>query len=398
MIQPAPDNEYFVCYDCCVAPLLQQLIARQPIKNICSLCCTPNTLCTGTSSDEFLLSIKALIRYNFGEWQYHSKLGDGSLEELFFIDPNPILKINQNQSSLDREQVILSFLDSINDRQMQVEVFTAYGRDIYNYHPHTPISAGESAVLGKAKKMLQEKNYFLVEDEYEKILRPVMPYISAVINSGTRWHRARMGAKQRAADFKEMGGPPTYFFEAHKDKLIGAPPVGVATAGRVNRPGVSFLYLASDQETAAAEIRPHPGELVSVGCFDVIRDIRVVDLRTHDLTKLWRCDEDLEILELIIAMEKIFSTTAPPSNKSAYTVTQFLGELFRRLGFDGVTFRSTVGNGDNLVIFDPSHANWVDKSSHVINVKRVTYEWESVQLFDNSKNYDIEYEEPHRID
>lgn len=388
-----PKSNHFVCYECCVAPLLKDLVVRHGQISDCSLCKASSVRCIGTGRDDFLLAIKALIRYHFGEWQYHSKLGDGTLESLFFVDPNPILKINPSQDDIDREDVILSFLDDVNDRQMQVEVFTAYGRDIYNYYPHTPVSAGQSGILQSASKALAEKNYFLVEDEYEAILRPVMPYISSTINAGARWHRARMGAKQRAADFNEVGTAPRYFYEPHKDKAIGSPPVGVATAGRVNRPGVSYLYLASDTATAAAEIRPHPGELVSVGSFEITKDLRIVDLRSHDLTKLWRNDSELEMLELVIAMERVFATAAPPSKRSAYTLTQFLGEIFRRLGFDGVIFRSTVGDGDNLVAFDPAHAEWISGSSRVIDVKRVRYEWTDVDLFDESKKYDMDFDD-----
>ena len=275
---------------------------------------------------------------------------------------------------------------------MQVELSTAYGRDIYNYLPHTPVYAGDSGILESARRGLVEKNYFLVEDEYEAILRPVMPYISFTVTAGTRWHRARMGAKQRAADSDEIGGPLRYFYEPHKDKAIGSPPVGIATAGRVNRPGVSYLYLASDPATAAAEIRPHPGELVSVGSFEVTKDLRIVDLRSHDLTKLWRNDSELEMLELIIAMERVFASAAPPSNRSAYTLTQFLGEIFRRLGFDGVLFRSTVGDGDNLVAFNPAYAEWIDGSSRAIDVKRVRYEWVDVDLFDDAKDYNFNFD------
>jgi RES domain-containing protein len=386
-----PNINNFVCYDCCVAPLLKELVVRHGIISCCSLCGTSNVKCICTGCDDFLLAIKALIRYHFGEWQYHSKLGDGTLEGLFFIDPNPVLEINPAQSDADREGVILSFLDDVNHRQMQVEVFTAYGRDIYNYSPHTPVSAGESYILEFAKRALAEKNYFLVEDEYEAIIRPVMPYISSSVNAGTRWYRARMGAYQRAANFNQIGAAPRYFYEPHKDKAIGSPPVGVATSGRVNRPGVSFLYLASDPATASAEIRPHPGELVSVGEFKVTKDLRIVDLRSHDLTKLWRNDSELELLELIIAMERVFATAAPPSNRSAYTLTQFLGEIFRRLGFDGVTFRSTVGDGDNLVVFNPACAEWISGSSRVIDVKRVRYEWVDVDLFDESEEYSVDF-------
>lgn len=385
-------NTYFVCYECCTAPLLKQIVSSRANRACCNLCGLPNDQCIDTRSDEFVLAIKALIRYHFGEWQYHSKLGDGSLEDLFFIDPNPILMINLKQTPLDREEVILSFLDEIDERQPQIELFTAYGREIYNYQPKAPISAGESYDVASASKALHEQNHFIVEAEYINVIGPVLSYITLNLNAGTKWYRARQGAKKRAANFHEIGVSPSYFYEPHQNRTMGAPPVGISVAGRVNRPGVSFLYLTSDDKTAAAEIRPHPGELVSLGCFSLTRALRVVDLTSHDLTKLFRSDQELKMLELIVAMEKAFAIAAPPSNRSAYTVTQFLGELFRQLGFDGVLFRSTVGDGNNLVIFDPSSAAWVEGSSKVIDVRKVNYEFVERQLFDSSEIYDFDSE------
>ncbi|MBK3815258.1 RES family NAD+ phosphorylase [Paraburkholderia nemoris] len=259
--------------------------------------------------------------------------------------------------------------------------------------PKTPVSSGESDVLESAGRALRERNHFLVEAEYTPVIRPVVPYVAKTLATGKRWHRARLGASTRAANFHEIGAPPSYFYEPHSDKNLGAPPVGSTSAGRANRPGVSYLYLASNAVTAAAEIRPHPGELVSLGSFELTREQRVVDLRAHDLTKLWQSDHELGMLELIIAMEKAFSTAAPPSNRSAYTVTQFLVEVFRQLEFDGVLFRSTVGDGDNLVLFDPASALWVAESSRVIDVTRVRYDFIDRNLFADSADYDIDYNE-----
>jgi hypothetical protein len=92
-------------------------------------------------------------------------------------------------------------------------------------------------------------------------------------------------------------------------------------------------------------------------------------------------------------MERVFATAAPPSNRSAYTLTQFLGEIFRRLGFDGVLFRSTVGDGDNLVVFNPANAAWINGSSRAIDVKKVNYEWVDVGLFEETKQYDVDYDD-----
>lgn len=389
-------EEHFVCIACSVAPVLKQVVENHGGVATCSLCGTADVVCAATRRAEFVMAIKALIRYNFGEWQYHSKLGDGSLEMLFFIDPNPILKIIPGQTDVDREDVVLSFLDDIIEQQPQIDLITAFGRDIYNYLPKTPVSAGRSSVLGRAREALGKRNRFLVEEEFVKEIEPAVTHVASKLAAGTRWFRARLGAKLRAAKMRDVGAPMDNFYEPHADETLGAPPVGSTSAGRVNRPGVSYLYLASDATTAASEIRPHPGELVSMGCFDLTKDQRVADLRAHDLTKLWRSDEELELLELIIAMEMAFATAAPPSNRGPYSITQFLGELFRQLGFDGVLFRSTVSNGDNLVLFDPSAAVWVDGTSGVSEITRVLYEFEDRQMFDSKGRYDVDYDRMRR--
>ncbi|WP_164112000.1 MULTISPECIES: RES family NAD+ phosphorylase [Sphingobacterium] len=48
---------------------------------------------------------------------------------------------------------------------------------------------------------------------------------------------------------------------------ISSPPSYLARKGRMNREGFSFLYLAEDIETAINEIRPNPGDIISVGGF-----------------------------------------------------------------------------------------------------------------------------------
>jgi hypothetical protein len=110
------------------------------------------------------------------------------------------------------------------------------------------------------------------------------------------------------------------------------------------------------------------------------------------LDELFRTDKKLAILETIIAMEKSLATAAPPSNRQLYSLTQFLAETLRRLGFDGVKFRSTVSTGMNLVLFDPDVATWVPDSSRVVEVQKVIYKHEDRKLFDPNAHYDIDFQ------
>ena len=59
------------------------------------------------------------------------------------------------------------------------------------------------------------------------------------------------------------------------------PRPGRATEGRANPKGIPYLYLASNRETALAEVRPWVGSHVSVGQFKIIRELKVVNCTTE---------------------------------------------------------------------------------------------------------------------
>ena len=79
---------------------------------------------------------------------------------------------------------------------------------------------------------------------------------------------------------------------------------------------------------------------------------------------------------------------APPSNRHIYSLTQFLSEIFRAIGFDGIGFRSTVGTGTNIVLFKSDSAYWVEDSSQVFYVDQVIYRNSPQKLFDPETEYD----------
>ena len=59
---------------------------------------------------------------------------------------------------------------------------------------------------------------------------------------------------------------------------LGAPPPEMASAGRMNPAGISYLYLAFEQDTALSEIRSNQYEKSAIGTFKVARNLRVLNL------------------------------------------------------------------------------------------------------------------------
>jgi RES domain-containing protein len=157
------------------------------------------------------------------------------------------------------------------------------------------------------------------------------------------------------------------------------PLVDRACEGRVNPKGIPCLYMASDEHTAMAEVRPWIGSLVSVAVFRSTRALRIVD-----------CTKDAERLPLYLDGE-------PPAQQRAeavwahiahafkepvtrnddvaeYAATQIIAEMFRAMGLDGVAYRSAFGlDRYNVALFDVKAAELCMCSLHEIKDVELKY-------------------------
>lgn len=373
-----------LCGKCAIAPLLRELVADSRESGECSLCGEESERVLATTAPMFIRAVKALIRYHYSEWDYHRKLGGNGFEGLLKQE-NLLFRFRNDWEDDEYEDFLLSFIERF-DSDYLITLVTAYGRDIYNYPPMSAVALGEHSLLSEIELELQRKNHFLVESAYGSNFHPLREHVAHTIPSGEVFYRARIGAVAKAANYnyKETRA---VFYDPFRGADIGAPPVGMAAAGRLNRPGVSFLYLASDMDTAIAEVRPHPGEFVSVGAFTASHNIAVANFSDHDLGSLFRNDKELRLLELIVAVEKTFAAMAPPSNQAKYSVTQVLAEIFRRMGFGGIRYKSTVGNGVNLAIFAPDAFHWNTDSASAVKVEGVTYQHTPCLLYNSDNDW-----------
>lgn len=154
---------------------------------------------------------------------------------------------------------------------------------------------------------------------------------------------------------------------------ICALPPPKASAGRMNRQGVSVLYLAQDKETAICEIRPDPSDLVSSGGFKAKRRLRIANF-DRDIANFSNSDERLDLFAYIFHLNRLMSTPVIRDEKHRYSVTQILSEVLISSGFDAVTFQSSVADGRNLCAFNPADFEFVDGFSEVTEIREVRYE------------------------
>lgn len=139
------------------------------------------------------------------------------------------------------------------------------------------------------------------------------------------------------------------------------PPSESASPGRANPAGISYLYIASDVQTACAEIRAEPGHHVTIADVRLPESLKILDL----VVQLRRIDPfayadlrtEIEARNLLRAFaldlsRPVLAEDAPID----YIPTQYVAEYFASVGFDGIQYRSSVADGNNVVLFSPKHA------------------------------------------
>lgn len=137
-----------------------------------------------------------------------------------------------------------------------------------------------------------------------------------------------------------------------------------ASEGRINPKGIPCLYLATQRETALAEVRPWLGSLISVARLRTVRDLRVMDCTISAGATRFHLEEPSakEREETVWAhIDSAFAEPVVASDHAAdYVPTQILAELFKVNGYDGIAYRSAVGAGFNLALFDLDAAEIID--------------------------------------
>lgn len=180
------------------------------------------------------------------------------------------------------------------------------------------------------------------------------------------WYRARLLKGDVAFQLDEMGAPPR-----HK-----------AGHGRANPAGIPYLYLGSTRSTAVAELRPHTGERACVARFELpdVDDLKLADLRNpRSLISPFTSGDENMIIELradLPLLERLGEELTRPIQPSGvayeYVPTQYLCEYIKKMGFDGVVYRSSVSSdgGVNIALFRPEAASATEL--RVASVAQVT--------------------------
>lgn len=230
---------------------------------------------------------------------------------------------------------------------------------------------------------------FVWEKEVQAFLDTVLATLKGrdiPIKTGTELFRAQQGI-DRHKYFDENGnilGVDECAFGPERMK----PDADRAREGRVNPTGIPVLYLAAHEQTAISEIRPWICSEVSVARFEVVRDLRGVDLSLghgqHSIGKLKRGNlSGAPLPDAATKQEAVWTDidcacsepVTRSDNATDYVPTQILSELFRDAGYDAIVYRSQFGDdGYNVALFDLDAANAVIGAPFKVTAIEVSYE------------------------
>lgn len=208
--------------------------------------------------------------------------------------------------------------------------------------------------LDSLEQDLYSKNPDDIFEDYFKYLSNLnMP--SCRVNTGKVYFRARKGYLNLPGAIDDLD---TYISYPFYNRELNAPPPIMSAGGRFNREGTSFLYLASTVKTCIAEIHLEVNQICSVGRFKCIRRGKYLHVpSSQDITGLYK-----------ILTQPIYSEI-----KHKYLITQFLSDIFKKMGFRGIIFDSTQSSGTNIVCYYPSDYEFVEYSEKMYTATKIIY-------------------------
>lgn len=229
-------------------------------------------------------------------------------------------------------------------------------------------------------KTIQSERRFIFDGKAGNFLTAVRTASRSrvqTVTAGSVLYRAQVGSK--FAPENDMGIEEEHPFP--KARMIPEPK-HVKKGGRANPPGFAYLYLASTEKTALAEMRPWVAESVTLAAFEIKKDIKIVVCRAGAENweeRLFEKSSSTSKIEQYV-WNDISRAFARPVNRedqeSAYLPTQILAEAFKAEGVHGLAYRSGLERGTNVVLFDVR----VAKLAHrfVYTLKKVRYDFQAI--------------------
>lgn len=167
---------------------------------------------------------------------------------------------------------------------------------------------------------------------------------------------------------------------------MGAPPMQLASSGRINPIGISVLYLADSIKTTLHEIRAGVFDYVTVGNFKLKKDIEIIDFANlnkispfiaNSIMGIPYLQHAINIEHLKLISQEIAKPLRRHDSALDYLPTQYISDYIKSQGYDGVEYISTMcKDGYNLVVFDENVFKCTKTT--VYDIKSLSYKYDPI--------------------
>lgn len=358
----------YCCIECIIDFKIKEIISEKGILKNCSFCKSKGKKCI----DVKILQEEILPVFNLYELvkdkipKEKSRGVGGRIWREIDKDWNLFSKILR-----DKEKEIM-LRGIINDSTSKLWNGNVYIRDkfmgAYDDHASRRMSLWETF-----KKEIKENNRFFPQTTKkfdEGHLALLFQYVEKLFPKGHKFIRSRICKNNEIFNQDEMGKPPE----------------DLTTNGRANPIGISYLYLANDEYTAIAEKKPSIRQHITLGEFELTENLRIIDLRQISPFQFSK-DEDLDkLVRDVVYLNCLGEELSQPINMKhsdiEYIPTQYLCEFIKKGGWDGVAYRSYLGKGYNIALFDDKKVKCINTKLYKIN--EASWGYEEVSLEESS--------------
>lgn len=195
---------------------------------------------------------------------------------------------------------------------------------------------------------------FGIDEVLKKALTDILTTNQKKFPRGQRFYRARLG---------NPDGSRLFAYE--KQDILAAPKDRVSE-GRINPRGIPYLYVTNDVDTAIAEVRPYKGKLVSVATVKLTDDTTISSFNNV----AYHGKSLVEQMELYVLTNQINWELSHPIDEDTkyldYIPYQYISELAKHLGLDGIEYRSALEKGTNVCFFIPRKVEWIESELYEV--------------------------------
>lgn len=197
---------------------------------------------------------------------------------------------------------------------------------------------------------------------------------------GTHLYRCRI-----MSDTSKAGKENGFYGYGKSDSFV--PPPNVTRDLRANYRYIPYLYCANHPYTALVEVRPRLGANVSVATITTNAELTLLDFTLKDIPRRMTDTK----LRLFADLSMLYSKPVTSEDDILdYIPTQFVAEYAKRLGYDGIAFRSSLTpeledqdvhmyqdlDRYNIVVFN--YQKCEATASNIVNVTRNYLECEQI--------------------